>query len=237
MSSALLHVDKLDAGYGDTQILNGISLQVEDGEFVAVLGPNGAGKTTLLRALTGLVRPSAGRVAFGAAAITDLPTHRLTRAGIAIVPEGKQLWPDLTIHEHLVVAQESSGRSRAMARQQFAFVHDLLPLLRERRGARVGTLSGGQQQMVAIGRALMAAPKLLLLDEPSIGLSPKVTQEVFAAIGKLRAGGLSVLLIEQNIGAALELVDRAYLMTNGRIVRSGSATELRTVNLETVFLH
>lgn len=233
----LLSVVDLHSGYGDTEVLRGVSLEVSTGDFVGVLGPNGAGKTTLLRTLTCLVAARSGTITFGGLDLLSLRTHDIARAGIAIVPEGKQLWPDLTIGEHLITAGENSGKDRSVFERQMELAFSLFPLLRERFAARVNTLSGGQQQMVAVGRALMSAPRLLLLDEPSVGLAPKVTMAMFEAISALRGAGLTVVLVEQNIAAALSVVDHAHLFRDGRVVVSAGVDDIRQMDLRNVLLH
>ena len=233
----LLSVVDLCSGYADTEVLRGVSLNVATGDFVGVLGPNGAGKTTLLKALTRLIPTQSGSVSFSGLNLLSFSTHHLARIGIAIVPEGKQLWPDLTIGEHLVTAGENSRKDRAVRDRQMELAFSLFPLLRERYAARVNTLSGGQQQMVAVGRALMSSPRLLLLDEPSVGLAPKVTLAMFEAISALRSSNLTVVLVEQNIAAALSVVDRAYLFRDGRVIESGSVEEIRAMDLRRIFLH
>ena len=224
---ALLALDEVSAGYGSFQALFGISLAIEPGEAVAVIGPNGAGKTTLMRVISGLLEASSGRIAFSGESLTGMPAHRIVAAGIAHVPENRRLFPRLTVEENLRM-----GAFIAAARKQLGerldWVYELFPRLKERRSQLAGTLSGGEQQMCAIGRALMSRPKLLLMDEPSAGLAPLAVEQVFDLVRRIRAEGFTVLIVEQNVQQVLELVDRAYLLEAGHIRLSGSAAELRS---------
>ncbi len=221
----MLELDDVWAGYGSFQALFGVSLQVSAGEAVAVIGPNGAGKTTLLRVISKLIAPSRGRIAMEGVDLATVPSHQVVARGIAQVPEGRRLFAGLTVEDNLRM-----GAFHQAARGQFAhrldFVYGLFPRLRERRGQLAGTMSGGEQQMCAIARALMSGPKLLLLDEPSAGLAPVVVQQVFELIGRIRAEGFTVLIVEQNIQQVLRIVDRAYLLEVGRIKASGAARDL-----------
>jgi len=220
----LLRVEGLSAGYLGVRVLWGVDLRVGEGEHVAIIGPNGAGKTTLLKAIAGLVRPMGGEVWLLGRRATRLPAHAIARMGVALVPEGRELFPQLTVAEHLRL-----GALLARARGEedgVGLALELFPALRERLRQRAGTLSGGEQQMLAIARALVAKPKLLLLDEPSAGLSPIVVKELLSALEGLKIRGLSLLLVEQNVRLALSLCDRAYLLEKGRIVLEGSANEL-----------
>ncbi len=205
-----------------TEALRGIDLSVAEGEAVCLLGANGAGKTTTLRALSGQVRPRAGSIRLDGADIAGMRPHRIAARGLVQVPEGRQVFSGLTVAENLALgawmlrdaAEAARRRERVLAR---------FPRLRERLGQPAGSLSGGEQQMLAIGRALMAAPKLLLLDEPSMGLAPRLVEEIFAVIAELKADGVTLLLVEQNASAALEVADRAYVLENGRITLAGPA--------------
>ncbi|HEY0477058.1 MAG TPA: ABC transporter ATP-binding protein [Kofleriaceae bacterium] len=221
----LLELTGIRAGYGDLQALFDISLEVRAGEIVTLIGANGAGKTTTLRVISGSVRPGAGTVRFDGHDITGLPAHTMPVRGISHVPEGRQLFPFMTVEENLDLGAYNR-RSRPAARTALADQLELFPKLKERRRQLAGTLSGGEQQMVAIARGLMAAPRLLLLDEPSLGLSPKVTEEVFARIRDIGSRGVTVLLVEQNVVDGLSISDRGYVIENGRVTMSGAAPDL-----------
>jgi branched-chain amino acid transport system ATP-binding protein len=221
----MLRVSGLSAGYGSFQALFDVSLEVRAGESVAVLGPNGAGKTTLLRAISKLIDASAGEITMEGARLNELPAHEVIGRGITHVPENRRLFPRLTVEENLRMgAFLPSARSRFAERRDFVF--GLFPPLEERRAQPAGTLSGGEQQMCAIARALMSGPKLLLLDEPSAGLAPVVVQSIFALVKRICAEGYTVLIVEQNVQQVLKVVDRAYLLETGRIKSSGDAAAL-----------
>ena len=217
----MLDVDALQVNYGTARALWNVSLTIGDGELVCVVGPNGAGKTTLINALAGIHPIHAGRVAIDGRDLKALPPHAFCDAGIAIVPEGRRLFTRMSVRENLEI-----GSYRPAARKTRARMLDdvcrLFPVLGDRLAAPAGTLSGGQQQMVAIGRALMARPRLLLLDEPSLGLSPVMVQAMFRTIGDVHRSGTAVLLVEQNVAMAFDLADRAYLLDEGRIVAEGT---------------
>jgi len=223
--SAMLHLNNVSAGYGSFQALFGVSLDVHAGEAVAVIGPNGAGKTTLLRVISKLIDATDGSLVMEGRPYNEQPAHSVISLGIAQVPEGRRLFPRLTVEDNLKM-----GAFLPSARKDFAerldFVYSLFPRMKERRMQLAGTMSGGEQQMCAIGRALMSGPKLLLLDEPSAGLAPVVVQSIFELIRKIRAEGYTVLIVEQNIQQVLKVVDRAYLLETGRIRASGNAAEL-----------
>ena len=225
-AAPLLSLSGVSAGYGSFQALFGISLAVEAGEAVAVIGPNGAGKTTLMRVISGLLPPSAGEIALSGMPMTGLPAYRIVAAGIAHVPENRRLFPRLTVEENLRMGAFIPAARRQLG-DRLVWVYELFPRLRERRRQFAGTLSGGEQQMCAIGRALMSRPKLLLMDEPSAGLAPLAVEQVFELVRRIRAEGFTVLIVEQNVQQVLELVDRAYLLEAGHIRLSGSAAELR----------
>ncbi|MEI5585447.1 MULTISPECIES: ABC transporter ATP-binding protein [unclassified Agromyces] len=216
-----LVVDSLDAGYGKLAILHGVSLEVSAGEIVTVVGSNGAGKTTLLRALNGIIRPTAGRVALEGTDITGRPTERMAALGLTHVPENRLCFPTLTVRDNLMLGAWSRG-----GKGDLDAVLELFPRLQPRLGQAAGTLSGGEQQMVAIGRGLMASPKAILLDEPSIGLAPKVVAEIMKVLTQLRERGLAVLLVEQNVRASFGIADRAVVMQRGRVVLEGTPGEL-----------
>lgn len=221
----MLEVTDLDVFYGDAQALWDVSVRVGEGEVVSIVGSNGAGKTTLVGAIMGILPARRGRIVFDGTEITDLPGHRVCRAGVAIVPEGRRLFPGLTVADNLDL-----GAFNVEARPHHAdsrrTVNEIFPRLAERSEQLAGSLSGGEQQMVAIGRALMARPRLLLMDEPSLGLAPVIVDEVFDVIETVREAGVSVLLVEQNVARALEISSRAYLLSEGRIVMDGDAAEM-----------
>jgi len=219
----MLAVSGLCAGYGSFQALFGVSLEVRAGESVAVLGPNGAGKTTLLRAISKLIEASAGEITMEGARLNELAAHEVIGRGIAHVPENRRLFPRLTVEENLRMGAFSSRKNYF---ERLKFVYGLFPRMEERRGQLAGTLSGGEQQMCAIARALMSGPKLLLLDEPSAGLAPVVVQSIFALVKRICAEGFTVLIVEQNVQQVLKVVDRAYLLETGRIKSSGDAAAL-----------
>jgi branched-chain amino acid transport system ATP-binding protein len=222
---AMLDLKGVDAGYGGFQALFGVSMMVRAGEAVAVIGANGAGKTTLLRVISGLIPATAGTMTMEGADLGSMAPHRIIETGIAHVPESRRLFPQLTVEENLKM-----GAFVASARPHFAerldYVYELFPRMKERRNQRAGTMSGGEQQMCAIGRALMSRPKLVLLDEPSMGLAPVIVQQVFDLVRRIRSEGYTVLIVEQNVAQVLKVVDRAYLLEVGRIQKSGTAAEL-----------
>jgi len=222
--TALLNVQGLKSGYGAVEVLRGVDLHVMPGETVALLGSNGAGKTTLNLTLSGLVGTRAGRVQFDGLDITGLHYQKVVTHGLIQVPEGRKVFPNLSVHENLELGAFTRGRERRV--QNLEKVYDTFPRLKERVAQLAGTLSGGEQQMLAIGRGLMAEPRLLILDEPSLGLSPLLVEEMFGLISQLRSGGLAVLLVEQNVGQSLDIADRAYVMENGHIRFTGTPAEL-----------
>jgi len=221
----LLELTGLAAGYGAFQALFDITLNVRTGEIVTLIGANGAGKTTTLRVVSGAVRATAGTVRFDGRDVTALPAHVMPERGISHVPEGRQLFPFMTVEENLDLGSYNR-RSRPRAKDTLPELLEMFPRLKERRRQLAGTLSGGEQQMVAIARGLMAAPRLLLLDEPSLGLAPKVTEEVFARIQDIRKRGVTVLIVEQNVVDALTISDRGYVVENGRVVMQNTAQSL-----------
>lgn len=223
--AAALELENVQAGYGDFQALFGVSLRVAPGEAVGVVGPNGAGKTTLLRVISGLIRPRQGRISFGGQDLTTVPAHALPGLGIAHVPENRRLFPHLTVEENLRVgAFTKAARPHFEARRERVF--ELFPRMKQRRHQLAGTMSGGEQQMCAIGRALMSGPRILLLDEPSAGLAPIVVQQVFDLVRRIRQEGLTVLIVEQNVAQVLHTVDRAYVLETGRVAAEGRSAEL-----------
>jgi branched-chain amino acid transport system ATP-binding protein len=221
----MLDLKGIDAGYGAFQALFGISMQVNAGEAVAVIGANGAGKTTLMRVISGMLPASSGTMAMEGTDLRATPPHKVIELGIAHVPESRRLFPRLSVEDNLRL-----GAFIPSARTQFAerleYVYGLFPRLKERRSQLAGTMSGGEQQMCAIARALMSKPKLVLLDEPSMGLAPVIVQQVFELVRRIRAEGYTVLIVEQNVSQVLKVADRAYLLEVGRIVQSGGAAEL-----------
>jgi branched-chain amino acid transport system ATP-binding protein len=221
----MLELSNLDAGYGGFQALFGITMSVKAGEAVAVIGSNGAGKTTLLRVISGLLPAAAGSMSMEGTSLRETPPHKIIETGIAHVPEGRRLFPRLSVENNLRI-----GAYIPAARQKFAErldqVYTLFPRLKERRAQLAGTLSGGEQQMCAIARALMSGPKLILLDEPSMGLAPVIVAQVFDLVRRLRGEGYTVLIVEQNVRQVLKIADRAYLLEVGRIKASGSSQEL-----------
>jgi branched-chain amino acid transport system ATP-binding protein len=222
---AVLRLEQVAAGYGTFQALFGVSLEVQAGEAVAVIGPNGAGKTTLLRVISKLIEVSAGEVRLEGASLNEVPAHRVIELGVAHVPENRRLFPRLSVEDNLRIGAYTPA-ARARFAERLAYVFELFPRLLERRTQLAGTLSGGEQQMCAIGRGLMSGPKLLLLDEPSAGLAPVIVQQVFELVDRIRAEGFTVLIVEQNIRQVLQVVDRAYLLETGQIKLAGTAAEL-----------
>jgi branched-chain amino acid transport system ATP-binding protein len=221
----MLSVESVDLYYGDAQALAGVSLEVPSGQIVAIVGANGAGKSSLIRTIAGIERARAGRIAFRGLDITRLESHRICDLGIGQVAEGRQVFPGLTVEENL----EMGGllpRARGRARAALGEIYAMFAPLAERRGQLAGTLSGGEQQMLAIGRCLMGQPELIMFDEPSLGLAPVVVQEVLHTIRTLNQRGLTILLVEQNVAVSLRISQRAYVLENGRVVMSGSGEEL-----------
>ena len=221
----MLQLHSVSAGYGSFQALFDVSLEVNAGEAVAVIGPNGAGKTTLMRVISGLIRPLRGTMQMEGADLTATPPHRIVELGIAHVPENRRLFPRMTVEDNLRIGGFIPA-ARSKFRDRLDVVYALFPRLAERRRQLAGTMSGGEQQMCAIGRALMSDPRLLLLDEPSAGLAPVIVQQVFGLVERIRSSGLTVLIVEQNVRQVLRVVDRAYLLEAGTLRASGSATEL-----------
>src|SRR5215469_8907097 len=221
----MLELRSVHAGYGTFQALFGINLDVKPGEAVGVIGPNGAGKTTLMRVISGLIRPTKGAISMQGTDVLATPPHQIVNLGIAHVPENRRLFPRLTVDDNLKMGA-FMPKARANYAERLEEVFDLFPRLKERRHQMAGTMSGGEQQMCAIGRALMSNPKLLLLDEPSAGLAPVVVQQVFELVRRIREGGLTVLIVEQNVQQVLKVVDRAYLLEAGTIRAAGTSAEM-----------
>ncbi|MBB6016749.1 ABC transporter ATP-binding protein [Deinococcus radiopugnans] len=221
-----LLIENLAAGYGKIQVLWDVSVRVGPGEFVAMIGANGAGKTTTLRAVSGVVRASGGRIRLGGQDITRATPSQIVALGLGHVPEGRELFGLMTVRENLELGAAMRPEARAKQAQTLEHVYSLFPRLAERAGQLAGTLSGGEQQMVAVGRALMGRPSVLVVDEPSLGLSPLMTQTVFGALKAVHAEGVSVLLVEQNVGLSLKLAQRAYVLENGEVVKEGTGEAL-----------
>jgi len=221
----VLALSGVSAAYGSVPAVSGISISVEEGEAVGLLGANGAGKSTTLRAISGLVRLTSGTITFSGRDVASLPPYKITELGIAHVPEGRQVFPDLTVKENLEIGayipSAKAERSRSLER-----VFSIFPVLAERRTQLAGTMSGGEQQMLAVGRGLMLKPRLLMLDEPSLGLAPVVTDATFEKIQEIHAMGTAILLVEQNVSRALTLVKRAYVLESGRVIMHGTSAEL-----------
>jgi len=221
----MLEVEGIDAGYKDLQALRGVSLRIAEGELVALVGPNGAGKTTTLKVISGLIRPTSGDVFLEGRPLSKEPPHRIVELGISQVLEGGRVFTGLTVLENLELG--SFGlKARKVKDQSLKWVYSIFPRLEERQRQRAGTLSGGERQMLAVGRALMSKPRILLLDEPSFGLAPLLVEQIFRMITEINRQGVTVLLVEQNVRAALELTQRAYVIENGRIVGEGSGEAL-----------
>ncbi len=222
---SLLELRGVDAAYGDLQALGDVSIAIEPGEIVSVVGANGAGKTTMLRTISGLLRPRAGEIRFDGRRIDVLATHAVVEHGVVQVPEGRKIFPTLSVRENLELGSYTR-RAKAKRADTLERVFALFPRLRERTRQAAGTLSGGEQQMLAIGRALMALPRLLMLDEPSLGLAPIVVREIFRIVREINRAGMTVLLVEQNTRQALALSGRGYVLENGRVVLVGTGQEL-----------
>jgi len=223
----MLHIDGLSAGYSTVPVLNGVSITVGEGQFVSIVGPNGAGKTTLFKTISGILRPRAGSIRFGDVDLLAVPPYRRAHLGVAHVPEGRQLFPSLTVMENLEMGAYTEAGRRDWTRNLDRIL-TWLPVLAERRNQLAGTLSGGEQQMVAIGRGLASSPKLLMLDEPSMGLAPTVADFIFERLVEIRRqSGLTVLLVEQRVAEALEAADHGYVLEAGRVVLEGSGAALR----------
>ena len=222
---SLLSLDSLDIFYGPAQALWGVSFAVEEGQVASLIGANGAGKTTTLKALCGLIPLAAGRITYDGKVISGLPVHRIMDMGLSLVPEGRQLFPKMTVEENLTIgsylARTKSRRSANLER-----VYQIFPRLAERRRQSAETMSGGEQQMLAIGRALMQEPRVLVLDEPSLGLAPALVREIFRIVKELHGRGLTILLVEQNVQQALQVADVAFVLENGRVVMSGTGSDL-----------
>ena len=225
--TALLEVKDLELAYGQVAVCRGISLRLDRGEIVALIGANGAGKSTTLRAIAGLLPPRAGTIIFSGKDVTTMPSYERSKLGIALVPEGRRVFPFLTVRENLELGGFNVRNDAAKIRQRLDDVFAMFPRLSERSGQNAGTLSGGEQQMLALGRAMMSEPQLLFLDEPSLGLAPIVVQDIFQKIRSINAAGTSVLLVEQNARHAFETASRGYVLQTGSVIASGSCAELK----------
>ncbi|HZP79172.1 MAG TPA: ABC transporter ATP-binding protein [Pseudolabrys sp.] len=221
----MLKLDGVSARYGSVPAIDGVSIEVGEGEAVGLLGANGAGKSTTLRAISGLVRLAAGSIRFDGADLVALPAYKVTELGIAHVPEGRQVFPEMTVRENLEIGAYVP-RAKAERARTLDLVFGIFPVLAERQKQLAGTMSGGEQQMLAVGRGLMLKPRLLMLDEPSLGLAPVMTDVTFAKIQEIRAMGTAILLVEQNVSRALSLVQRAYVLESGKVIMHGGSTEL-----------
>ncbi|MGE0749708.1 MAG: ABC transporter ATP-binding protein [Variibacter sp.] len=224
--SALLATENLELAYGELSVCRGISLEVNDGEIVALIGANGAGKSTTLRAIAGQLAPRRGAIRLRGEEITRLPSHERTARGIALVPEGRRAFPFLTVRENLELGGFKNRRDNAKVKRMIEGIFDMFPRLRERASQNAGTLSGGEQQMLVLGRAMMSEPSLLCLDEPSLGLAPLVVRDIFRTIRAINEGGAAVLLVEQNARYALETANRGYVLQTGSILLTGTSAEL-----------
>jgi branched-chain amino acid transport system ATP-binding protein len=224
-SPVLLNVESMDVHYGGIHAVKNITIEARQGQLTALIGANGAGKTTTLKAICGLVRPSAGKVIFGGEEITGSAPNVNVQSGLVLCPEGRHIFPDLTVDENLDLGAYTR-HDRAGIRDDVQKMHDMFPILRERATQMAGTLSGGEQQMLAIARALMARPKLLMLDEPSLGLAPLLVSRIFSVLKDLKSAHVTILLVEQNARKALEIADQAYVLETGRVVKQGAARQL-----------
>lgn len=221
----MLRVEHMDAGYGDIQVLWDVSFHVAAKEFVVLVGANGAGKSTIMRTISSLIKPTQGQVWFEDTRLDLLPPYRITNLGLAHVPEARQLFPEMTVRENLELGS-LAPRAKAVRKETLAWVLDLFPRLRERQEQLAGTMSGGEQQMCAIARGLMSRPSMVLFDEPSLGLSPLLTQEIFRLARQIHAEGITILMVEQNVKQTLAICDRAYVLENGRIIMEGKGNDL-----------
>ena len=222
----MLELKNVDASYDFLQILWGVSLHVQEGEFVALVGPNGAGKTTTLRTIAGLLKPMSGEILFQGEPIGGLPAHQISRLGISYVSEGLNLFTDMSVRGNLLLGAYAVNDKKKEL-QSLDFVYHLFPRLQEREKQLAGTMSGGERKMLAIARGMMSNPRLMLVDEPSLGLAPHLTQDVFRALLQLREQGVTILLVEQNVNATLEITDRAYILEHGRIAMEGPSQEMK----------
>lgn len=224
---SLLRIENLEVAYGNIKALKGISLRVEEGEVVSLIGANGAGKTTTLQAISGLLRAKSGDILFKEKSIKKEKAYRISRAGIGHVPEGRRIFSDLSVEDNLIVATVAIKNNDMRINEDIEKIYGLFPVLKERKFQKAGTLSGGEQQMLAMARALLTQPKVLLLDEPSMGLSPLFVEKIFDTLKILKKAGKTILLVEQNVNLALDIADRAYVLETGKIVKEGKASDLK----------
>lgn len=222
----MLKVDRVSVGYGRVKVLWDVSLAVNRGEAVGLFGPNGAGKTTLVNCIVGFLKPSSGKISFDGTDIIGIETHKIVKLGIALVPQERELFPAMSVEENLRAGANYVPHARGKVKEAFDLVFSLFPVLKDRLKQKVGTMSGGEQRMVAVARALMSFPKLLILDEPSVGLQPSIVLELFSKLKDIKDQGVSILLIEQNVKQGLKVVDRGYVLENGRIVMEDSSHNL-----------
>ncbi|MCS7175587.1 ABC transporter ATP-binding protein [Pseudothermotoga sp.] len=222
----MLEIDRLNVAYGKVKVLWDVSLKVKEGEAVGLFGPNGAGKTTLVNSVLGFLRPISGKIFFDGIEITNLETHKIVKLGIALVPQERELFPAMSVEENLRAGANYVPHGREKMKEAFELVFTLFPVLKERLKQKVGTMSGGEQRMVAVARALMSFPKVLILDEPSVGLQPSIVSELFSKLADIKKRGVSILLIEQNVRQGLKVVERGYVLENGRIVMEDSSQNL-----------
>ncbi len=222
---SLLEIRDLRVSYGGIEALKGISFDVEEGQIVTLIGANGAGKSTTLKAISGLVQPTTGTIRYNGKEIQSLDSQKIVEGGIVLVPEGRKVFPNLTVEENLRIGAYLN-RNKAEVAEELAIVYELFPRLQERSWQAAGTLSGGEQQMLAVGRGLMAKPKVMMMDEPSLGLAPQLVRDIFAIIDRIHDMGVTVLLIEQNANAALKIADQAYVLVTGEITKTGSGASL-----------
>ncbi|MFH1351001.1 MAG: ABC transporter ATP-binding protein [Pseudomonadota bacterium] len=221
----MLEIDSITAGYGELIILKDVSLSMQEREIIAIVGSNGAGKSTLLRVISCFIKVSKGNITFNKEQISRLPSHKIVNRGIVQVPEARQLFPEMNVLDNLNIGSYPS-RARARKKEKLNQVYQLFPILKNRKNQRAGSLSGGEQQMLAIGRAIMSCPKLLMFDEPSLGLAPVIVEHIFEVIRNIRDEGVSILIVEQNVFESLQLSDRGYVLENGEIVLAGTREEL-----------
>jgi branched-chain amino acid transport system ATP-binding protein len=222
----LLHVDRIESFYGRSQTLHGISLTVEEGELICVLGANGAGKSTLLKNIAGLVRPRQGTIEFAGLRIDQMSTHRIVREGVTLCPEDKKIFPRMSVRKNLILGAWVHGRDYLRIQKNLTEVFELFPILNDRQNQMAGTLSGGEQQMLIIGRSLMSNPKLLMLDEPSLGIAPLIVERIFEVICEINRRGTTILLVEQNASVSLSVADRGYILETGKMILAGKAEDL-----------
>ena len=222
----IIEAKSINSYYGKIQALFDVSFCLNDGEVISFIGANGAGKSTLMQSIVGLVKVGSGNIIFNGEDITNMPTHKIIKKGVVYVPEGRRIFPDLTVEENMIIGAHSRNDSSKKQKEEMEEIYDMFPRLKERIKQKGGSLSGGEQQMLAIARGLMAAPKLLMLDEPSMGLAPILVEQIFDIIKNLHKAGTTILLVEQNAQAALSVADRGYVLETGKIVTTGTGAEL-----------